>query len=169
VGGTSYDVAGYEEFRRRSKDPARSPHRFSRTENGFSRNRFFLFGENRGRTGRVRAPHRIERRRQTVDEVFGIGLSGASRRLRSSTFRPRSFLIAICALHRRHYGPAHKIPDSPVGRIAITFDPAHGRIAFALNGQRTISTPTHGLTVTEVKQIRRFLNHAGFRRGAYPT
>jgi hypothetical protein len=24
-----------------------------------------------------------------------------------------SFLIAICALHRRHYGPAHKIPDSP--------------------------------------------------------
>jgi hypothetical protein len=22
-------------------------------------------------------------------------------------------LIAICALHRRHYGPAHKIPDSP--------------------------------------------------------
>src|ERR1700691_1369612 len=25
-----------------------------------------------------------------------------------------SFLIAICALHRRHYGPAHKIPDSPI-------------------------------------------------------
>jgi hypothetical protein len=24
-----------------------------------------------------------------------------------------SFLIAISALHRRHYGPAHKIPDSP--------------------------------------------------------
>src|ERR1700691_4062104 len=27
-----------------------------------------------------------------------------------------SFLIAICALHRRHYGPTHKIPDSPHGR-----------------------------------------------------
>jgi hypothetical protein len=24
-----------------------------------------------------------------------------------------SFLIAISALRRRHYGPAHKIPDSP--------------------------------------------------------
>jgi KAP family P-loop domain len=22
-------------------------------------------------------------------------------------------LVAVCALHRRHYGPAHKIPDSP--------------------------------------------------------
>jgi transposase len=24
------------------------------------------------------------------------------------------FLIAICAPHQRHYGPAHKIPDSPL-------------------------------------------------------
>jgi hypothetical protein len=24
------------------------------------------------------------------------------------------FLIAICAPHQRHYGPAHKIPDSPI-------------------------------------------------------
>src|SRR5829696_7833923 len=28
-----------------------------------------------------------------------------------------SFLIAISALHRRHYGPAHKIPDSPRPRM----------------------------------------------------
>jgi hypothetical protein len=30
-------------------------------------------------------------------------------------------LIAICALHRRHYGPAHKIPDSPfdVARVDL--------------------------------------------------
>src|ERR1700722_18501379 len=30
-----------------------------------------------------------------------------------------SFLIAICALHRRHYGPTHKIPDSPPGQYIL--------------------------------------------------
>src|SRR5215207_2101067 len=33
-----------------------------------------------------------------------------------------SFLIAISALHRRHYGPAHKIPDSPFYRLLKAHD-----------------------------------------------
>src|SRR6187402_1975066 len=35
-----------------------------------------------------------------------------------------SFLIAISALRRRHYGPAHKIPDSPDGSC-IRLRPEH--------------------------------------------
>jgi transposase InsO family protein len=35
-----------------------------------------------------------------------------------------TFLIATSALHRRHYGPTHKIPDSP--RSVVRCGPLHG-------------------------------------------
>src|SRR5215207_5580828 len=48
---------------------------------------------------------------QLVEKPVLLKTSFGSRPSRS--WSSVSFLIAISALHRRHYGPAHKIPDSP--------------------------------------------------------
>src|ERR1700729_4041044 len=62
-----------------------------------------------------------------------------------------SFLIAICALHRRHYGPAHKIPDSPSKATPI------GQLAFE-GGEETLA---HRIVVGVADRACRWTN-AGF-------
>ena len=48
---------------------------------------------------------------QLIDQpVLRKHIFGSRPASRSSSV---SFLIAILALHRRHYGPTHKIPDAP--------------------------------------------------------
>jgi hypothetical protein len=51
-------------------------------------------------------------------------------------------LIAICALHRRHYGPAHKIPDSPEPHPTL---PWHLKNVSATIGSDFTTGGAHGI------------------------